>query len=314
MMRRGSLAVLLLLLLLSGCAEEPLKVGIRSWIGYDVIPMARQWGWIGQEVELIPRESAAESLSGLASGELQAACLTLDEVIRGLDQGLPLTIVAVMNVSSGADSLLVRPGITSVADLRGARVALQTSGANMLMLTAALASGGLALSDIELVEATPADLPGLWEAGDIAAAATYEPHARALRNIGAVTLLSSRDTPELIFDVIAVRSDAVKTRKKALENLVSAILRAQSHVHDNPVDTVYRLASLRGNPVWVTEEELRHVVIPTLERQHSYFDRDSPLSAAVGRINELFVDAGVTGSPQGDAGLLDPAYLPELAE
>ncbi|GEM_PF-1732608 len=224
MIRRGRLAALLLLLLLSGCAEEPLKVGVRSWVGYDVISMASQWGWIGPEVELISQESAAGSLSGLASGELQAACLTLGEVIRGLDQGLPLTIIAVMNVSS------------------------------------------------------------------------------------------SRDTPELIFDVVAVRSDAVKRRKKALGKFVSAILRAQSHVHDNPVDTVYRLASLRGNPVWVTEEALRRVVIPTLDIQHGYFSRDSSLSAAVDRINELFVNAGVISAPRGNAGLLDPSYLPELAK
>lgn len=313
LMRQFGLAVTLLLsLMLSGCSEAPLKLGIHSWIGYDLIPMAQQWSWIGPDIELIVQKSAEDSLSGLASGELQAACLTLDEVIRGLDQGLPLRIIAVMNVSSGADSLLVRPDISSIAELRGERVALQTSGSSMLMLAAALEAGGLTLADVERVDTAPHQLPGLWQSGDVAAIATHEPHARTLRNIGAITLLSSRDTPELFFDVVAVRTDAITGRKKALKSLVGAILKAQAHVHDNPIDTVYRLASLRGNPVEFTEADLRKVVIPTLESQHGYFDTGSSLLAAVARINALFINAGMTSTPESGAGLLNPDFLPAL--
>lgn len=108
--------------------ETALRIGINPWIGYDVIPMAQRWDWIGPEIELVDNASGADSLAALASGKLHAACLTLDEVIRGIDAGLPLSIVAVMDTSSGADSLLVRPDIADVAQLRGRRIALQASG------------------------------------------------------------------------------------------------------------------------------------------------------------------------------------------
>lgn len=306
-------AVLLCALLLAGCSEKPLRLGINPWIGYDVIPMAQRWGWIGTEIELVDTASGADSLAALARAELHAACLTLDEVIRGIDAGLPLSIVAVMDTSSGADSLLVRPDITDVAQLRGRRIALQTSGVSMLMLTAALESGGLSIADVELIDAESAQLLELWQSGAVDAVATFEPFTRVLRGAGARTLLSSRDTPELIFDVIAVHRDAMAGRQKSLEKLVSAVLRAQAHVHDNPIDALYRLASLHDKPVRITEEELRRIVVPTRDAQYRYFERGSPLLHSAERINGLFVNARIIQQPRGDAGLLDARFLPEPA-
>ncbi len=311
--RRCRITAVLLCALLAGCSEKPLRIGINPWIGYDVIPMAQRWDWIGPEIELVDTASGADSLAALASGELHAACLTLDEVIRGIDAGLPLSIVAVMDTSSGADSLLVRPDIADVAQLRGRRIALQASGVGMLMLTAALESGGLSIADVQLIDAKSGQLLELWQSGAVDAAATYEPFARVLRGTGARTLLSSRDTPELIFDVIAVHRDAIAGRQKTLEKLVSAVLRAQAHVHDNPVDALYRLASLQDKPVRITEEELRRIVLPTLDAQHRYFEQDSALLHAARRIHGLFVDARIIQRPQGNARLLDARFLPEPA-
>ncbi|MEQ8513979.1 MAG: ABC transporter substrate-binding protein [Chromatocurvus sp.] len=312
-LRRGrySVALLLCTVLLTGCQGKALKLGIHPWIGCDVIPMAQQWGWMGPEVELVKTGSGAGAMAALASGELHAACLTLDEVIRGLDRGLPLSIIVVMDLSSGADSLLVRPDINAISQLQGRRIALETSGVSMLMLTAALASGGLSVADVELVDAAPTQLLELWQSGTVDAVTTYEPFTRALRSGGAATLLSSRDTPELIFDVIAVHRDAMAGRQKTLEKLVSAVLRAQAHVHEDPIDALYRLASLHERPVRAIEEELRQIVVPTRDAQYSYFERDSSLRAAVQRINGLFVDARIIDRPQSHARLLDSRFLPE---
>lgn len=308
-----ALALLLLCSLLSGCSEKPLRLGVHAWIGFDVIAMAQQLGWVAPQIELIETDSGADALTALASGDLHAACLTLDEAIRALDRGIPLSVIVVMDVSSGSDSLLTRPGIASVAALAGRRIALDTSSVSMLLLTAALESADLGPADVELVDAAPHRHLELWRSGEIDAVATYEPFARALRAAGARTLLSSRDTPELIFDVIAVRKDAIAGRQQTLKALVDAVLRAQAHVHDNPVDAVYRLASLHDRPITVTEEDLRGVVIPARDVQDAYFDRGSRLRDAVRRINSLFLGAGLLSRPQDASSLLDARFLPEPA-
>jgi NitT/TauT family transport system substrate-binding protein len=314
--RFGFLRLFLLTLclgLLAGCSEKPLRLGIHPWIGYDVLPMTRGWGWLEPGIELVDVHSGAGSLDRLESGELHAACLTLDEVILGLERGIPLSVIAVMDTSSGADALLARRDVASLEDLAGRRVALQRDSVNLLVLTAALDEVGLTPADVTLVDATPDALLTLWQSGNVDAAVAYEPYARRLREAGAQLLFSSRDTPELIFDVIAVRRDAIPGRHRTLTRLASAVMRAQAHVHDNPIDSLYRLASVHNRALGVTEEELRRIVIPTPDAQRDFFRPRGNLSLAAERINRLFLDSGAIREARGGEDLLDPRFLPEGA-
>jgi NitT/TauT family transport system substrate-binding protein len=299
--------------LLAGCSEKPLRLGIHPWIGYDVLPMTRGWGWLEPGIELVDVRSGAGSLDRLESGDLHAACLTLDEVILGRERGIPLSVIAVMDTSSGADALLARRDIESLADLAGRRVALQRDSVNLLVLTAALDKVGLTPADVTLVDATPDALLPLWQREEVDAAVAYEPFARRLREAGAQVLFSSRDTPELIFDVIAVHRDAIPGRHRTLERLAGAVMRAQAHVHDNPIDSLYRLASVHDRALGVTEEELRRVVIPTTDAQRDFFRPRGSLALAAERINRLFLDSGAISEARGGEDLLDPRFLPESA-
>ena len=82
-------------------------------------------GWISpQLVTVLATNSAPQSLDLLASGKIDGAGLTLDEVLRALERGIDLSIILVCDISAGADVLLARPGINTLSALKGRRIGI----------------------------------------------------------------------------------------------------------------------------------------------------------------------------------------------
>ena len=100
----------------AGCSQgQLLKVGIHPWVGYESLELAQQFKWLPEGVELVHKEELNTSGAALQAGQVDAACLTLDEVLRLRAEGTPVTVGLVFDVSAGADALLVRPGIERLA-------------------------------------------------------------------------------------------------------------------------------------------------------------------------------------------------------
>lgn len=105
-------------LILPGCGQSaPLKVAAHVWPGYELMFLAKEQGWLDPErVELVSTPFASSSLEALISGQVDAAALTLDEVLSARDRGLPLTVVLVFNVSAGTLMLMHSRGLLPRVD------------------------------------------------------------------------------------------------------------------------------------------------------------------------------------------------------
>ena len=182
---------------MSGCSRrDPLRTGIHPWIGYEPLYLAEEFGWLPETVQLVKGQGASDSISGLVSGNLDAAALTLAETLRVLAAGVAVKAVAVTNVSVGADVLLVRPAITSLSDLQGRRVAVELGGVSGIMLFSVLERAGLTSNSISVVNLPVHEHIGAWQRGDIDASISYEPEASRLAAEGAVRLFDSSQLPE----------------------------------------------------------------------------------------------------------------------
>jgi NitT/TauT family transport system substrate-binding protein len=105
----------------------------------------------GLEFERIVSQSAAQLISGVASGSIQAGSALPDGVVRAIEQGAPLTIAAV-EMDTATYSLMTTPRIQRFADLRGKRVgAAEAHGAATLILRKMLAANGLHEGDYDLL-------------------------------------------------------------------------------------------------------------------------------------------------------------------
>ncbi|WP_254517510.1 ABC transporter substrate-binding protein, partial [Salmonella enterica] len=76
-------------------------------------------------------------------GRLEAAALTLDEVLLGRNQGLDLRVILVLDISTGADVVVAAPHVHSLADLKGRRIGFEEGATGALMMNAVLAAAGL---------------------------------------------------------------------------------------------------------------------------------------------------------------------------
>jgi len=250
---------------LVACAPSPpLQVGSHVWPGYEFMFLARHEGWLSPgQVELIETRTASESLQALQEGRIEAAALTLDEVLLARASGVPLSIVLVFNISAGADKLLVRPGINTLDELRGRRVGVETTAVGALVLSQALASAGLTITDVVVV---PIEGPhrDAWDTYELDALVTYEPTASQLMLEGADNVYDSASMPDSIFDVLVVRQDVLKRKGNQVEALIAAHFRGLYAMRHSPQDTAYRLASRLQLPGDHVLTAYRGLVLPDL--------------------------------------------------
>lgn len=216
------------LFLLLACSEQnpqtPLRIGTNSWIGYEPL-------YLVQHLKLMPEQpltlnrmnNATEVLAAFERGELDAAGLTLDEAMHLLEKDVKFKVATILDISDGADKLLVRPSILSLSELKGRSVAFENTAVGALLLSAALASAGLTLQDITLVPATADQHYDLYLSGQIDALVTFQPYATRLTKRGAKSLFdSSHMTSTRIVDVLIVTPDVAERRKSELDRLLKS--------------------------------------------------------------------------------------------
>lgn len=232
---------------LAACAPEgPLRVAVQPWCGYQFLTLARQEGWLPEDqIELLRVPLARDSVEALREGRVDAAALTLDEVLLLVSGGLDLAVVLVFDVSAGADVLLARPGIRSPADLAGLRVGVEDSGLGKIVLASVLEAGRLRRDQVTVVPIGEDHLSA-WQSGALDAVLTYAPSLAGLEALGLQRIFSSRDMPRLVLDVLAVRRDRLSGVAPALQRLVDAHFRALERWRRNPIDTGYRMAAILG--------------------------------------------------------------------
>ena len=294
-----------------GCAREtPLRVGMIHWIGYEPLFLAKEFGWLGDSVALTRTASGSETITGLLNGSLDAGGMTLDEALRVSSQGVPLTVIAVMNVSAGADAVMVRPEITGLRDLKGRRVAVELQAVSAVMLLKVLEEAGLTRADIEEFDLPVDQHAQAWRRNEIDASVSYEPMASVLESLGAKRLFDSRSLPETIFDVLVVRRDRISQRKGALRSLLVSHFRGLNHLVRNFHDAVYRVATRQE----VTPEAVRHalgtVTLPDLSTNQRYLAPEGQVDKAAENLQALLLKEGLMAQSVDLDRLCNASFLP----
>ncbi len=74
---------------LAACSPaKPLAVAVHPRIGYESLYLARDFGWLPAGVTLHAGHAAGDSLAALKAGTVDAAALTLEEVLLPRPDGL----------------------------------------------------------------------------------------------------------------------------------------------------------------------------------------------------------------------------------
>lgn len=180
--RRFALVVGLLLLVAS-CArasarEEPIRIGVNLWVGYDLLAVAEERGLFadhGVEIEIVDFTSLSDVVAAYGRGHIDGMATSVNEVLQVRSEGARSPqIFLITDYSAGADVIGAAPGIESVADLAGRRVLVEPPLGSFI-LALALRPSGLSLEDVEVVLANQVEMPSVVAAGGADAAVGFPP-------------------------------------------------------------------------------------------------------------------------------------------
>lgn len=273
--------------------------------------LARTLGYLPKSLQLREEATIQASIEALRQGQVDGAMLTLDEVLQLRDHGLPLEVVLVFDVSKGADVLLAQPAITSPAQLRGRRIGAEDSALGSLMLALVLEHAGLSPTDV-LVQHIPYEKhETAWKSGQIDALITYEPSAGRLKGLGARQLLSTRDLPDTIFDVLAIHTDAARSHADMLRVALAGYFKALTYLRQNPWDAAYRAVPHLGVSAEEMIASLRGLEFPDLVGNRRYLSgQGGELRRVAERLSPILQQAGLIAKPVDARDLHSGIYLP----
>jgi hypothetical protein len=113
-------AWLCVLAMLGACGGEPptpLRVATNNWPGHWPLYLAHHRGQLDARLQEL--SSATEVLRAFRNHRIDVGAFTIEEFLQLLDEGNDPHVLLVVDYSNGADSVIARPPLASVADLRG---------------------------------------------------------------------------------------------------------------------------------------------------------------------------------------------------
>ena len=208
MLRRRTVLSLLALLPLASFAQKPastLRIGYQKSSTLLTIlklrgQLEQELAPLGVKVSWHEFSSGLPLLEALNVGGVDLSADVADTVpVFAQAAGAQLTYFAQEAPSPSAQAIVVRTDspITSVADLKGKKIAVTKAAGSHYLLIAALDKAGLRFKDIEPAYLSPADGRAAFERGSVAAWVTWDPYLAGVQRQSTVRILADgRDTAD----------------------------------------------------------------------------------------------------------------------
>lgn len=242
---------------LGACAPKNgsvvVKIGTQPWIGYGPWWIAKEEGLFEKHnisVELVDFVEDKEVNPAFASGDMQAANLATHTAIKLYAAGLDMKLVLLEDASYQADAVIAPHSVTSIANLKGKKVAYEEGATSDLLINYALAQNGMSLKDITPVFMPASDAGPALIAGQVNAAVTYEPYITTALGGGdgdLHLLYTAAERPGLISDVFVVSGAFAKAHPDTVKALVQIWGEALAYYNSNPEDAKAIIANAVGS-------------------------------------------------------------------
>lgn len=195
----------------------------------------------------------------IAFTTLQSYLVSVNALIEeGSDISTLPKIVYLHNASTGADGIVADASIESVADLKGKKVTAQFGEVTHYMLAKALATAGLTVADVDMVDMGPGKGGAAFVAGSVDAATTFEPYlSQGVTSRKGKIIISTADEAlkNTILDVAVVSAKTAEEKPEWLTNTLKAVEDATQYVN-NDLDEA---AEVTADDLKVSAEEVKEM-------------------------------------------------------
>ena len=231
-------------------AQAPTKLdhgASTTWFGHVPLMVAIDRGYFkeaGLDVELKPIVKSSDRMLALTQGGIQwtntGVLSVIVEMAKGNDS---FYWFANVDDSPGAEGLVVQPGINSIKDLKGKKIAVTLNSGAEITLYYLLKDAGLALGDVRVVPMAANEMVAAFANKNIDAYCVWEPAFSDGQKAvaGSKVLATDKDTP--IYrkfktasapDVVVIRKDLVDKHPETAKKLIAAYFRGVKLTKENP--------------------------------------------------------------------------------
>jgi len=293
---------------------HPLRIGTNVWPGYEPLWLARDLSYYADDmVRPVAFPSATAVMDAFRQGEIEAAALTLDEALTMAQFERDFTIVLVVDVSNGADVLLAKPEIKTLKDLKGRRIAVETTAVGAYMLGRALEKANLREQDVKIVNINVNQHEEAFAQDKVDAVVTFEPVRTRLLRRGARVLFDSTLIPGEIVDIVVVKNEQLQNHADNAALLIEGWFKAVDYKKKNPEDAAERmLPRLKmGIKEIITSYEGLH--LPSREENRKFLVGEPPeILKTCSKVEEVMIKKNLLYKRTEYGALLDQALLKRL--
>ncbi|MEM9906037.1 MAG: ABC transporter substrate-binding protein [Cyanobacteria bacterium P01_D01_bin.44] len=304
-------------------SDAPLVIGYSNWPGWLPWAVAEEKGLFaenGANVELKWFDGYLASMEAFAAGQLDGNGQTLNDTISfAPDAANGEVAVLVNDNSAGNDKVVVAEEINSVEDLKGKTVALEEGVVGDFMLTQALEDAGMSRSDITIKNLETGAAAAAFASGQVDAVAAWPPFwGIALEREGSKELLSSKDYPGAIPDLLVMSQKVIDEQPEQVQAIVNTWFATLDYIAKNPDESDQIMADRSGVSVEEYKDFKAGTRIFTVEENLEAFSEGEGMKHmpfAAQKMNDFMVDVGfIEAGPEDLGAILDDSFVKAYAE
>lgn len=274
-----------ILLLAPGAQAEDMakiKLGMGTWVGYCPVYIARANGYYKDhnlDLELLTF-SGNDAQNAFAANRLDMTSTAGSSMLTMAANDVAFKNFMIADFSSGADGILARDSIKTVADVKGQRVAVEQAAVSHFFLLQILDKAGLEESDITMINLAPDVAAASFLSGEVDVAVTYAPYLGQIDaqvDNGRVIIDSSED-PTAIVDFYQVRDEVLEEKPEAVISFVNGTLDGLEFLQENKAEALKICGEAMDVSPEQVDADLAGVDLPDLQENiDALSNPDSPL-------------------------------------
>lgn len=186
----------------------------------------------GMDVRWRRFDSGAKVITAMASGDIDIATAGSSPIAAGVNRGLEIELVWILENINDAEALVVRDGsgISAPQDLKGKKIGVPFVSTTHFHMLFALEQFGLTEKDVSLLNMQPNAIAAAWERGDIDGAFIWDPALGRIKQSGQV-LISSGDLSawgKATFDGMVINKSFGEEKPEVVAQLIKLIADADA--------------------------------------------------------------------------------------
>jgi NitT/TauT family transport system substrate-binding protein len=233
--------------------SAPITIGYSDWPGWTCWAIAQKEGFFKKHnVNVVLKwfPNYTDSLNAFAANQIDGNAQCWSDTMGPLAQGQAAKVVLINDNSAGNDAVVAGPGIHSIKDLRGKKVATELGTVEQFLLDKALAANGMTERDIQYINIKVQDCPAAMISKQVDAVAVWEPNKSELlgKMPGSHVIFDSRSIPGQIPDLLVMQTKIVNAQPQAIQGIVDAWYDMEAWWRAHPDQAVKIMAETAQDP------------------------------------------------------------------